>query len=206
MPEVEYLDLNKNKIGKVNLPAEIFETEINEYVMYEVVRMQLARRRQGTAKTKERGEVMGGGKKPYRQKGTGRARHGTRRSPLWVGGGTVFGPRPRDYDFKPPAKVRRKALASALSLKFKENRIIVLNDFEIESGKTKEVSSVMNRFELDSALIIDEKGNDKLERGVRNLKGFKYLPPQGLNVYDILKHSHLVLTLKGLNGINSRFA
>jgi large subunit ribosomal protein L4 len=206
MPEVEYLDLNKNKIGKVNLPAEIFETEINEYVMHEVVRMQLARRRQGTAKTKERGEVMGGGKKPYRQKGTGRARHGTRRSPLWVGGGTVFGPRPRDYDFKPPAKVRRKALASALSLKFKENRIIVLNDFEIESGKTKEVSSVMNRFELDSALIIDEKGNDKLERGVRNLKGFKYLPPQGLNVYDILKHSHLVLTLKGLNGINSRFA
>jgi large subunit ribosomal protein L4 len=205
MPEVEYFDLNKKKKGKVDLPAEIFEAGINEYVMQEVVRMQRNCRRAGSAKTKERSEVMGGGKKPYRQKGTGRARQGTIRSPIWPGGGTTFGPRPRSYDFRPPAKVRKAALLSALSLCFKKKKIVVLSDFDIKDGKTKEVFKVMKKFDLPSALIIDQKGNEKLVRGVRNLQGFAYLPPEGLNVYDILRHGYLILTLKGLEGIVHRF-
>ena len=205
MPEIEYFDLNKKKKGKVDLPAQIFEAGINEYVMQEVVRMQRNRKRGGNAKTKERSEVMGGGKKPYRQKGTGRARQGTIRSPIWPGGGTTFGPRTRSYDFRPPAKVRKAALLSALSLCFKDKKIVVLNDFDIKKGKTKEVFTVMKKFDLPSALVIDQKGNEKLVRGIRNLQGFSYLPPEGMNVYDILRHGYLILTLKGLEGIIKRF-
>ena len=205
MAKVDYFDLQKKKKGKVDLPKEIFEAEVNHYVIQEVVKMQLARRRRGTACTKERSDISGGGRKPYRQKGTGRARHGSIRSPIWEGGGVTFGPRPRSYDFRPPAKVRKAALRSALSLLCSEQRITVLSDFAVKNGKTKEVDEVLLRFELPSALIIDEKGNDLLLRGIRNLQGFAYLPPEGLNVYDILKHNNLILTLKGLEGIIKRF-
>jgi large subunit ribosomal protein L4 len=205
MPEVEVFDLNKKKKGKVKLPEEIFEAKINEFVIQEVVRMQLARRRAGTASTRERSDVMGGGKKPYRQKGTGRARHGSIRSPIWKGGGTTFGPRPRSYDFKPPAKVRKAALRSALSWYFREKKIVVIGQFELKGGKTKEVDAVMKKFELPSALVVDAKGNENLSRGIRNLQGYGYLPPEGLNVYDLLRHDYLILTLKGLEGIIGRF-
>ncbi|MFH1435217.1 MAG: 50S ribosomal protein L4 [Pseudomonadota bacterium] len=205
MAKVDYFDLQKKKKGKIDLPKEIFEAKVNEYVIQEVVRMQLARRRGGNASTKERSDVSGGGKKPYRQKGTGRARHGTIRSPIWEGGGVTFGPRPRSYDFRPPAKVRKAALISALSLLCKDNRVTVLSDFAVKNGKTKEVNDVMQRFELPSALVIDEKGNEMLRRGIKNLQGFAYLPPEGLNVYAILNHNNLILTLKGLEGIINRF-
>ncbi len=205
MAKVDYFDTQKKKKGNVDLPKEIFEAEVNDYVIQEVVRMQLARRRRGTACTKERSDVSGGGKKPYRQKGTGRARHGSIRSPIWEGGGVTFGPRPHSFDFRPPAKVRKAALISALSLLCRKNRITVFNDFSVENGKTKEVNDVMHRFELPSALIIDEKGNNMLQRGIRNLQGYTYLPPEGLNVYDILRHNNLILTLKGLEGIINRF-
>lgn len=205
MAEVEYFDLKKKKKGKVDLPEEIFGARVNEHVMQEVVRMQLARRRAGTASAKERSDVAGGGEKPYRQKGTGRARHGSIRSPLWEGGGMTFGPKPRSYDFRPPSKVRKAALRSALSLYFKEQKLFVVNDFEIKKGKTKEVDEIMKKFDFFSALIVDEKGNEKLHRGVRNLQGFSYLPPEGVNVYDILRFDYLILTLEGLKGIMSRF-
>jgi len=205
MPELEVFDLKKKKKGKVDLPDDIFAAKVNEYVIQEVVKMQLNRRRAGTAAVKERNDVMGGGKKPYRQKGTGRARQGSIRSPLWAGGGTTFGPRPRSYDFRPPARVRKAALRSALSLCCRESRITVLADFNIDQGKTREVHKVMKTFALPSALIVDEKGNGNLLRGIRNLEGFTYLPPEGLNVYDILRHEHLVLTRKGLEGIVRRF-
>lgn len=206
MSEVEYFDLKKKKKGKIDLPEAIFGSEVNEHTMQETVRMQRARKRAGNASAKERSWVMGGGSKPYRQKGTGRARHGSIRSPLWEGGGVTFGPKPRSYDIHVPAKVRKTALRSTLSLYCKEERIVVLENFDVESGKTKEVAGVLEKFDLDSALIVDGKGNENLRRGVRNLPDFHYLSPEGLNVLDILKYNKLVLTLKGLEGIISRFA
>jgi large subunit ribosomal protein L4 len=206
MSKVEYFDLKKKKKGKIDLPDEIFGFKVNEHVMQATVRMQRARKRAGNACAKERSNVMGGGSKPYRQKGTGRARHGTIRSPIWEGGGVTFGPKPRSYDIRLPAKVRKTALRSALSLYFKEGRIVVLEHFDVKNGKTKEVVAILDKFDLDSALIVDGRGNEKLRRGVRNLQDFHYLPPEGLNVYDILKHDRMVLTLKGLEGIISRFA
>lgn len=206
MPTVEYFDIEKNRRGTTELPDALFAAEVNEHLLHEIVRMQRARKRAGTACTKQRPEVSGGGKKPYRQKGSGRARQGSRRSPIHVGGAAVFGPRPRSYDFLPPARVRRAALLSALSRYCRDGRIVVLSDFELAQGKTKAVGAVMDRFGLGSALVVDEKGNENLFRGIRNLAGFSYLPPEGLNVYDVLRHGHLVLTLKGVEGIQGRLS
>jgi large subunit ribosomal protein L4 len=155
--------------------------------------MQLASRRRGTASTKGRSEISGGGKKPWRQKGTGRARSGSNRSPIWRGGGVVFGPKPRDYSYGMPKKVRKIALCSALSMKAKEEKLLILRNFPLEEIKTKAFKAVLDRFELGSALFILDKGSPILEKSSRNLKKVKMMKTEGINVYDILKYDTLVL-------------
>lgn len=206
MAKATVYDLNRRKKGDVDLPDEIFATDICEPVIHEVVRMQLARRRSGTACTKERNAVIGGGAKPYRQKGTGRSRQGSIRAPNHVGGGTVFGPRPRSYDFRPPRGVRRKALASALSMFVRDGRLVILDGFELKEPKTKGFIKVMDKFKAASGLVVDKAGNDNLSLSVRNVPEFVYLPPEGLNVYDILRHDMLFITRDGLEAIKGRLA
>ncbi len=193
MPIAAVYDIEKNKVSEIELSDAVFDVEVNKDVLYEVVKMQLASRRSGTADTKERGEISGGGKKPWRQKGTGRARAGTSRSPLWRGGGTVFGPQPRDYSYKVPKKVRKKALLSALTLKYRGNRLVILRDFPLAEIKTKNFLDVVKRFEWEKVLFVLDKSYPVLEKSSRNLKNVKMMRSEGINVYDLLNHEHVVL-------------
>jgi large subunit ribosomal protein L4 len=193
MPVVGIYDVEKNKVGEIELSDIVFGTELNEAALYDVVRMQMASRRMGTASTKERSDVRGGGRKPWRQKGTGRARAGTRRSPLWRGGGIVFGPKPRDYVCKVPKKVRKKALISALSMKVREERMLILRDFPMEEIKTKKFKEVVERFGLEKALFVLDKSYPNLERASRNIKDIGMIRSGGINVYDLLNHGDVVL-------------
>jgi large subunit ribosomal protein L4 len=193
MPIAGVFDIEKNKVSEIELSDAVFDGDVNEAVLYEVVKMQMASRRRGTADTKERGEISGGGKKPWRQKGTGRARSGTSRSPLWRGGGTVFGPHPRDYSFKVPKKVRRKALMSALTLKYRGNQMVILRDFPLTEIKTKKFVEVVNRFGWEKVLIILDKSYPVLEKSSKNIKNVKMMRSEGLNVYDLLNYEHVVL-------------
>lgn len=193
MPVAAVYDIENRKTGEIELSDEIFGAGVNEAAMYEVVRMQLIARRRGTAATKTRRDISGGGKKPWRQKGTGRARAGTTRSPIWRGGGTVFGPHPRSYAFKVPKKVRRLALVSALSQKFKEERMIILEDFFLGEIKTRKFKEVVDRFGWNKALVVIDKADPILEKSSRNLKEIKMIRSEGINVYDLLNHEHVVL-------------
>jgi large subunit ribosomal protein L4 len=203
MPVLDIYDIEKNKVSEVELSDSVFGVEVNESAIYEVVRMQMAARRQGTASTKERSFVSGGGKKPWRQKGTGRARSGSTRSPIWRGGGIVFGPHPRDYSFSVPKKVRRAALKSALSLKFRDQKIIVLKDFPMEDIKTKKFKEVLDRFGLKSVLFVLDGSNENLEKSSRNLQDLKMMRSEGINVYDLMRYEHLILmepSVKNIEG------
>lgn len=193
MPTVDIYDANKKKVGDLDLSDAVFGTEIKPHLLHEVVVWQLACRRKGTASTKTRSEVRGGGRKPWRQKGTGRARAGTRRSPLWRGGGIIFGPKPRDYSYRPPRKVRKAALRVALSDKLNEEKLVVLREFGLEEIKTKDFKAVMDLFEAGNALVITAGPDEIVEKSSRNLATVKVLRAEGLNVYDILKHDRLVL-------------
>jgi large subunit ribosomal protein L4 len=193
MPIADVFDIEKNKVSEIELSDAIFDGEVNEAVLYEVVKMQMASRRRGTADTKERGEISGGGKKPWRQKGTGRARSGTSRSPLWRGGGTVFGPHPRDYSFKVPKKARRKALMSALTLKYRGNQMVILRDFPLTEIKTKTFAEVVSRFGWEKVLFILDKSYPMLEKSSKNIKNVKMMRSEGINVYDLLNYEHVVL-------------
>jgi large subunit ribosomal protein L4 len=166
--------------------------------------MQLANRRAGTASTKSKGLVRGGGKKPWRQKGTGRARAGSIRSPIWVGGGTTFGPQPRDYSYRMPRTARREALLSALSLKNHENKIIVVDKLELEEAKTKLMVKALAELNVASALIVIAQADANIERSARNLPKIKVLRVDGLNVYDVLGHEHLILTEAALRRLEAR--
>jgi large subunit ribosomal protein L4 len=168
--------------------------------------MDLASQRKGVAATKNRALVRGGGAKPWRQKGTGRARAGTRRSPLWRGGGTIFGPMPRDYSFSLPKKVKRAALRAALSLKRQEEKLILLDNFPLEGFKTRQVLEVLKRFQIEDALIVTHEKNIILERSARNLPKIQVLHCEGLNVYDILNHEHLILLSPALQRIQGVLA
>ncbi len=193
MPVAAVYDIENRKTGEIELSDEIFGAGVNEAAMYEVVRMQLIARRRGTAATKTRRDISGGGKKPWRQKGTGRARAGTTRSPIWRGGGTVFGPHPRSYAFKVPKKVRRLALVSALSQKFKEERMIILEDFPLGEIKTRKFKEVVDRFGWNKALVVIDKADPILEKSSRNLKEIKRIRSEAINVYDLLNHEHVDL-------------
>jgi large subunit ribosomal protein L4 len=166
--------------------------------------MQLANRRAGTAATKSKGFVRGGGKKPWRQKGTGRARAGSIRSPIWVGGGTIFGPQPRDYSYRMPRSARRKALLSALSLKHRDGKLIVVDKLEPEQAKTKIMAQALADLNVQSALIVIPASDEKVERSARNLHKVKVLRVEGLNVYDLLRYEHLILTEGALRLIEER--
>jgi large subunit ribosomal protein L4 len=193
MPVADVYDIDKKKVSQIELNDAVFDAEANPDVMYEVVRMQMASKRRGTASTKERGDIRGGGKKPWRQKGTGRARAGTTRSPLWRGGGTVFGPSPRGYAYTLPKKVKKMALVSALSMKFNEQRIIILKEFPLEEIKTRKFKEVMDRFGFKKALFVLDKSNPVLEKSSRNLSDIKMIKSEGINVYDLLDHEYIVL-------------
>jgi large subunit ribosomal protein L4 len=193
MPVLDVYDIDNNIVSQLEVSDAVFGVEANEAALYETVRMQMLSRRLGTASTRERGDIRGGGKKPWRQKGTGRARAGTSRSPIWRSGGTVFGPHPRDYSIRVPKKVRKLALISALSLKMKEQRIIVLKDFPLETVGTKNFKAVFDRFGLKKALFVLDQPNAVLEKSSRNIQGVKLIQAEGINVYDLLNHDHLVI-------------
>ncbi|MGD0168219.1 MAG: 50S ribosomal protein L4 [Smithella sp.] len=193
MAVVDVFDIEKKKVSEVDLNDAVFAAEVNEAIIYDVVKMQLASRRSGTASTKTRSDVRGGGKKPWRQKGTGRARSGTSRSPIWRSGGTVFGPHPRDYSYSIPKKVRKKALISALSMKLKENKVVILKDFPMDKISTRVFKSVFDLFSLKKALFVLDDNNEVLLKSSRNIKNVKMVRSEGINVYDILNHEHLIL-------------
>jgi large subunit ribosomal protein L4 len=197
---LDIYNTNKEKVSQVELDKKIFSREVNPHLLYEVVKMQLASRRQGTASTKNRSRVRGGGKKPWRQKGTGRARAGTIRSPLWTGGGIVFGPLPRDYSYRVNKKAKKAALRAALSSKLKENKLFILDNFNLAEIKTKSFVTILDTLKIEDALIIDTT-NFNLEKSARNVSSVKVLRPEGLNVYDILKYDSLIITQPGLEKI-----
>lgn len=191
---LEVLDKSGAKVSEIELNSEIYGTKVNDALFYEVVKMQLANRRSGTACTKTKGEVSGGGAKPWKQKGTGRARSGSSRSPLWRHGGTVFGPKPRDYSYKMPKKAVKQALKSALLLKLNDGSLKVYDSIELGAPKTKEALEFINKSNLKKALFVIDGDNNNLRLAVRNLKGFKYIDVKGINVYDILNYDELVMT------------
>ena len=193
MAVADVFDIKNKKVATVELNDAVFGAEVNEAIVYDVVKMQLASRRSGTASTKTRHDVSGGGKKPWRQKGTGRARAGTTRSPIWRGGGIVFGPHPRDFSYSIPKKVRKKAVISALSMKLKQEKMLILRDFPMDKISTREFKSVVDLFGLKKALFVIDSENLVLLKSSRNLKNVKMIRSEGINVYDILNHEHLVL-------------
>ena len=204
MSTVNVVNTKNERVGEIELNESIFNLEVKEYLLHDVVRMQLAARRAGTACTKTRVEVSGGGAKPWRQKGTGRARAGSRRSPLWRGGGVIFGPKPRDYSFKLNKKVKKQALAMAMSARFQEGNLVVLDDFSMDVIKTKDFVDVMKVLNIENGLIIAEGASDNLNKSARNVNGFKVLPSEGLNVYDILLHKKLVLVQPVIENLEKR--
>ena len=193
MGMVDVYNIKGEKVSETDLSPDIFEVPVKNHILHQVVVMQLANRRSGTASTKERSDVRGGGKKPYRQKGTGRARAGTIRSPLMRGGGTVFGPSPRSFVQKVSKKIRKQALKMALATKYRDDALVVLDRFELGEIKTKRFVEVMKNLKTDHALIVTDTANETLERSSRNVPDVKVLRMEGLNVYDILKFKQLVL-------------
>ncbi|MGP4072818.1 50S ribosomal protein L4 [Piscibacillus sp. B03] len=195
MPKVALYNQAGSQVGDIELTDGVFGIEPNETVLKEAVVMQQASLRQGTHKVKGRSEVSGGGRKPWRQKGTGRARQGSIRSPQWVGGGTVFGPTPRSYSYKMPKKVRRLALRSALSSKVQNDEIVVLEDLSIEAPKTKEVVQLLNSFDTnEKALIVTAEKDENIERSANNLQNVHVLTVEQVNVLDLLKYDKLFIT------------
>ncbi len=193
MTKLAVYNIGNQKVNDIELDDQIFKVKTDPAVFHNVVRMNLASQRKGSAATKNRALVRGGGAKPWRQKGTGRARAGTRRSPLWRGGGTIFGPMPKDYAFSMPKKERRTALRAALSLKLQEEKLILLDEFPLNGFKTKQVLEVLKRFSVENALIVTNEKNVFLERSTRNISNIEVLRADELNVYDILSHEHLIL-------------
>jgi len=193
MPVAGVYDIENKKVAEIELSEAVFGAPVNEDAIYEVVRMQMASRRSGTASTKGRSDVSGSNKKPWRQKGTGRARVGNSRSPIWRGGGIIFGPTPHGYAFRVPKKVRRLALISALSMKFKEERMTILRDFPIEEFKTKRFQEVIDRFGFKKILFVIDQQRPFLEKSSRNIRDVKMVRSEGVNVYDLLKYDHVVL-------------
>ena len=195
MQTLTVYDMNAQKVGSLELSADTFEVEMNAPLVHQVVVMQLASQRLGTHKVKNRSEVRGGGRKPWRQKGTGRARAGSRRSPLWRSGGVIFGPTPRSYAFSMPKKQRRLALKCVLSDKVKSGDLIVLDSLDFEAPKTKQMVKLLGDFKIENkALFITEEPKENVTRSANNLQGVKTLGALSLNVYDILNHDKLFIT------------
>ncbi len=204
MPIVDVINQDKKKVGTIDLNAGVFAAEINIPLVHQVIKAQLAGRRQGTAKTKTKSEVRGGGRKPFRQKGTGNARQGSTRSPLNPGGGQNFGPQPRSYEQATPKKMILGALRSALSDRLKADRLLVVDEFKLGEAKTKELVKILQGgLGLEKVLIIDE-ANEKLERSGRNIPHVRVMRTEGLNVYDVVKYDWLVLTKRAVASVETR--
>ncbi|HCC69188.1 MAG TPA: 50S ribosomal protein L4 [Nitrospiraceae bacterium] len=195
MPEIALLNKENKPVGKIDMPQDIFSAEVRKDILHEVVQNYLANQRQGTASTKTKGLVSGGGKKPWKQKGTGRARAGSNRSPIWRGGGIVFGPQPRAYSYKLPKKVRWIALNSALSAKFSDKEVTVVEDLSMPEPKTKRIISILNSLGLTGSILIVIPEKDRtLELAARNIPDVKLERVEELNPYVILSYSRLLLT------------
>lgn len=194
MAQLEILNKDNKPVGKVDLPSDIFGVEVKKWVLHEVVRNYLANQRQGNAVTKTRGLVSGGGRKPYKQKGTGRARAGSNRSPLWKGGGTVFGPLPRDYSYKLPKKVKWAALGAAFSAKFADGAIVVIEDLLLSEPKTKDLVALIKGLGLSNVLIILSEDNKTIRLSARNIPNVDVATVGRLNVYEVLVHEKLLMT------------
>ncbi len=207
MPTVAVYDMANKKVGDIELNESIFGVEMNAGLLHQAVVMQLAAQRLGTHATKTRGFVRGGGRKPWRQKGTGRARSGSTRSPIWVGGGTVFGSHPRSYAFRMPRKQRRLAIKCALSDKVKSGDFIVLESLDFDAPKTKQVVKMLGDFSVgNKALFITGEEAVNVEKSARNIPGVKAIHTMGLNVYDILNHDKLFITKDAITRIEEVFA
>lgn len=195
MPKIEVLNINGENVGEIELNETLFDANVSEQAVYETVKNQLANKRQGTQSAKTRSEVRGGGRKPFRQKGTGRARQGSIRAPHYTGGGIVFAPKPRDYSYTINKKVRRLALYSVLTSKLRENELIVLDNLALDAYKTKEANKILNNIKAEgkSYLVISEN-DDKIYRSFRNIEGVEVQTANLINVYDILRHKNLVVT------------
>ncbi|MBI5587220.1 MAG: 50S ribosomal protein L4 [Deltaproteobacteria bacterium] len=191
---IEVLNKKGTKVSQIDLDESIYGGEVKGHLFYEVVKMQLAKRRAGTASTKTKGEVSGGGIKPWKQKGTGRARSGSNRSPVWRHGGTVFGPHPRDYSYALPKKVMKEALKNAVAYKVKEGKLKVYDAIDLDAPKSKLALEILKNSNLSNALIVIDGANRNLELAVRNLKDYKLINARGVNVYDILNYDTLVMT------------
>jgi large subunit ribosomal protein L4 len=204
MSTVDIVNTKNEKVGEIELSAKVFDLDIKEHLLHDVVRQQRAAKRAGNACTKTRVEVRGGGAKPWRQKGTGRARAGTNNSPIWRGGGVTFGPKPRDYSFKLNRKVRKQAIAMAISARLQEGNLVVVDEFIMDAIKTKDFVNIMKGFEFENCLLITEGKNDNLNKSARNVNGFKVMSSEGLNVYDILLHKKLMLVKPAVESIEKR--
>ena len=203
MSKIQVKTFDGNAAGELELDDAIFGVKVNEHLLWEVVKQQQAKKRVGTHSTKRRDEVRGGGKKPYKQKGTGNARQGSTRAPHFVGGGGVFTPKPRDYEYVLPKKVMAGALRSALSLRHQEQKLVVLDEIELKAIKTQAVKKALDKLGVSSVLIVDGE-NEKLQKSTRNLQKTKVLKPGGLNVYDVLKHETLILTKATVEAVTTR--
>jgi large subunit ribosomal protein L4 len=205
MPKVKVYNLSKKGVGEIELSDSVFDATVSENLLYDVLKAQLASQRKGNASSQTRAEVTATSRKLYKQKGTGNARHGSKRAPIFVGGGTVHGPRPRDFSYRPPRKMRLGALKGALSLKLREGQLLVVKDFELKEIKTKKLAQVLDKLKVaDGALIVDGKENEKLRLSARNLRNHSVLPPEGVNLYDLLRHEHVVLTQSAVEALEAR--
>ena len=206
MPTVGVFNKEGNKVADMELNESIFAAEINEYALHQVVVALLANKRQGTQSAKTRTEVRGGGIKPWRQKGTGRARQGSIRAPQWIKGGIVFAPKPRDYRISVPKSMRRVAMKSALTSKVKENQMIVLESLDFATPKTKNVIEMLKALEANKALIITAESNEAVYKSARNIQGINVIPANNINVYDLLKYEKLIITKEAVSKIEEVYA
>jgi len=204
--QIDIVNIEGKKVGELALADEVFGAKVKEYLLWEMVKAQQAAKRAGTHATKTRAHVRGGGKKPFKQKGTGNARQGSSRAPNHVGGGKVFGPHPRDYSYTVPKKVKRAALASALSLRAQEKKLVIVDKLAFDAPKTKRLVGILKTLGLKSALLVDSKTNANLSKSVRNLGSHRFLAPEGLNVYDILRHPGLVIAVDAVKQVEARVA
>src|SRR4051794_5545061 len=202
--QIDIVNTEGKKVGELDLADAVFGAKVKDYLLWELVKAQQAAKRAGTHATKTRANVRGGGKKPYKQKGTGNARQGSSRAPNHVGGGVVFGPHPRDYSYTVPKKVKRAALVSALSLRAKEKKLVVVDKLSFDAPKTKRLVGILKALGLESALLVDSKDNTNLSKSAHNLPSHRFLAPEGLNVYDILRHPTLVIAADAVKKIEAR--
>jgi large subunit ribosomal protein L4 len=205
MAKVDVFNLKREKVGELELADEVFAAEVKEHLFHDVVTAQLASKRAGTHAAKERSAVSGSSKKIYKQKGTGQARHGSIRAPIFVGGGRAHPPKPQDFSYRPPRRVRVGALRSALSLLVKEGRLIVVENIDLGEIKTKKLAGVLSALQAGKKnLVVDARENQNLKLSIRNMEDNLFLPPEGVNVYDLLRHDHLIVSKAAAKALEAR--